>query len=91
MNMKKILFIAALGIIAASASSCRDDFFGQYPSNNITEGNFYQTESDFNQGVYSCYAKLKTESGFFISELGFRSDDNEIVGYDIQTDLAVLG
>ncbi len=85
MNMKKILFIAALGIIAASASSCRDDFFGQYPSNNITEGNFYQTESDFNQGVYSCYAKLKTESGFFISELGFRSDESYLESMAVST------
>ena len=55
--------------------SCSDEFFEQYPSNNITEGNFYQTEDDFNQGVYACYAKLKTQSGFHITEVAHRSDE----------------
>ena len=32
-------------------ASCSGKFFEQYPSNSITEGNFYKTESDFNQGV----------------------------------------
>jgi len=73
--MKKIAYILSLGLLMGSAASCSDAFFGQYPSNNVTEGNFYQTEADFNQGVYSCYAKLKSQSGFFISELGYRSDE----------------
>ena len=48
-----VLAVASLGFI-----SCSEKFFEEYPSNNITEGNFYQTEDDFNQGVYACYAKL---------------------------------
>jgi hypothetical protein len=41
----------------------------------VTEGNFYQTEDDFNQGVYSCYAKLKTEMAFHLTELAYRTDE----------------
>ena len=73
--MKKIIYIALCSLCAAALSSCSDAFFGQYPANDVTEGNFYQTEGDFNQGVYSCYAKLKTEMGFYLSELAFRSDE----------------
>lgn len=65
-----VLAVASVGLI-----SCTEKFFEQYPSNNITEGNFYQTEADFNQGVYACYAKLKTQSGFHITEIAHRSDE----------------
>lgn len=64
-----------MAFVSTGLISCTDEFFEQYPSNNITEGNFYQTEADFNQGVYSCYAKLKTQSGFHITELAYRTDE----------------
>lgn len=60
-------------------------FFEQYPSNSITEGNFYQTQEDFNQAVMACYYKLKTQSGFTINELGFRSDESLLESMAVST------
>ena len=71
----KITHIIALAVASLGLISCGDEFFEQYPSNNVTEGNFYQTEADFNQGVYACYAKLKTQSGFHITELSYRTEE----------------
>lgn len=71
----KIKSLIALSVLSFGLISCGEKFFEQYPSNNITEGNFYQTENDFNQGVYACYAKLKTQSGFHITEIAHRSDE----------------
>ena len=59
--------ILALGLLALGLGSCGEGFFEQYPSNNITEGNFYKTDDDFNQGVVACYAKLKTQMGFHLT------------------------
>ncbi len=82
MKIKHILVIAALSLVSVS---CGEKFFGQFPANDITEGNFYQTDDDFNQGVYSCYAKLKTEMGFFLNELGYRSDENVLESMAVST------
>ena len=57
-------YFLALGLLALGLGSCGESFFEQYPSNNITEGNFYKTDDDFNQGVVACYAKLKTQMSF---------------------------
>lgn len=72
MNTKHIALLIAISV---SAIGCTDKFFQEYPSNTVTEGNFYQTEGDFEQGVMSCYVKLKTQSGCYINELGYRSDE----------------
>lgn len=71
----KFKSLIALAVASIGLISCGEKFFEQFPSNSITEGNFYQTEDDFNQGVYSCYAKLKTESGFHITELAYRTEE----------------
>jgi hypothetical protein len=71
----KIKSLIALTVLSFGLISCGEKFFEQFPSNSVTEGNFYQTENDFNQGVYSCYAKLKTQSGFHITEIAHRSDE----------------
>ena len=73
--MKTIIKTALAGTLLLSLASCSDSFFEQYPSNNITEGNFYKTDEDFNQGIYSCYHKMKTQMGFFLNELAYRSDE----------------
>lgn len=73
--MNKIMTMALAGAALLSLSSCGDSFFEQYPSNNITEGNFYKTDDDFNQGIYSCYHKMKTQMGFYVNELAYRSDE----------------
>lgn len=74
-DMKKIINILSIAAMSLGLAACSDSFFEEYPSNTVTEGNFYQTENDFNQGVYACYAKLKTSSGFTINELGYRADE----------------
>ena len=65
----KLKLIITAGILIAGASSCGESFFEQYPSNNITEGNYYQTDDDFNQGVVACYHKLKTQMAFHLHEV----------------------
>lgn len=72
--MKKIIYAIALTACLFGLGSC-SKFFEQYPSNNITEGNHYITENDFNQGVYGCYHKIKTQIGWIINETGYRSDE----------------
>lgn len=72
---KKITYIIASAALLMGAVSCSDSFFERYPANSVTEGNFYQSEADFNQGVYSCYAKLKTQMAFYLNELAYRSDE----------------
>lgn len=77
--------IIAVAILAAGLTACTDEFFQQYPSNSVTEGNFYQTEGDFEQGVMCCYAKLKTESGCHITELSYRSDECILTSMAVST------
>ena len=73
--MKTIIKIALTGTLFLSLASCSDSFFEQYPSNNVTEGNFYKTDEDFNQGIYACYDKMKTQMAFYLNELAYRSDE----------------
>ena len=73
--MKTIIKIALTGTLLLSLASCSDSFFEQYPSNNVTEGNFYKTDEDFNQGIYACYDKMKTQMAFYLNELAYRSDE----------------
>ncbi|MGM9737485.1 MAG: RagB/SusD family nutrient uptake outer membrane protein [Candidatus Cryptobacteroides sp.] len=73
--MKNILKYILAGTALLGAASCGENFFEQYPANSITEGNFYKTDDDFNQGVYSCYYKLKVNMSFFLTELAYRSDE----------------
>lgn len=65
-----LLIITALG-----TTSCGNSFFEQYPSNSITENNHYITDDDFDQGVAACYLKLKTQMGYHLNELAYRSDE----------------
>lgn len=73
--MKTIIKTALAGTLLLSLASCSDSFFEQYPSNNVTEANFYKTDEDFNQGIYSCYDKMKTQMAFYLNELAYRSDE----------------
>ena len=81
----KLKYRFALALGALAFCSCGDSFFEQYPSNNITEGNFYQTDDDFDQGVKACYAKLKTQMAFHLQELGYRSDENILESMAVST------
>ena len=87
MNMKmKIIIKSTLTCLAALClASCGESFFEQYPANTVTEGNYYRTDDDFNQGVRCCYQKLKTGMGFYLGELAFRSDECELVAMTVST------
>ena len=71
----KPTYYLLLGVAAFGAASCTDSFFEQYPSNSITENNYYITDDDFDQGVAACYHKLKTQMGYHLNELAYRSDE----------------
>lgn len=73
--MNNITKIALSGLALLCLASCGDSFFEQYPANSITEGNHFKTDDDFNQAVNGCYQKLKTQMGFFLTELAYRSDE----------------
>lgn len=73
--MEKLKYILRGFIVTLLMVSCGDSFFEQYPSNSITEGNHYKTDDDFNQGVRSCYAALKSMLSFHQSELAYRGDE----------------
>lgn len=81
----KLKLIITVGILIAGTSSCGESFFEQYPSNNITEGNYYQTDDDFNQGVVACYHKLKTQMAFHLHEICYRSDENILESMAVST------
>ena len=71
----KPTYYLLLGVAALGAASCTDSFFEQYPSNSVTENNYYITDDDFDQGVAACYHKLKTQMGYHLNELAYRSDE----------------
>ena len=81
----KYIKLAGSLLCAATLTACGDAFFEQYPANNITEGNFYQNDDDFNKAVRCCYAKLKTQSAYFITELGYRSDESTLLAMATST------
>ncbi|WP_295935422.1 RagB/SusD family nutrient uptake outer membrane protein [uncultured Alistipes sp.] len=78
-------YILAIAAVTLGLGACTDSFFEQYPSNNITEGNTYKTDDDFNQAVAGCYAKLKTQMGFHLNEIGYRSDENVLESMAVST------
>ena len=78
-------YFLALGLLVLGLGSCGESFFEQYPSNNITEGDYYKTDDDFNQGVVACYAKLKTQMSFHLTEIGYRGDENVLESMAVST------
>lgn len=83
--MKRISYILAALSVLFAGTSCGEKFFEQYPSNSVTEGNFYKTDDDFNQAVYACYAKLKTAMSFHLTELAYRSDECQLLSMAVST------
>ena len=73
--MKNIIRTVLAGAALLVAVSCSDKFFVQYPSNTIAGVNNYLSDEDFDQNVKCCYLKTKTQMGFFLNELAFRSDE----------------
>jgi len=71
--MKKILFISTV-VMAMFASSCKNDL-NQLPISSATLPTFYQTPSDFFQGVNAMYSSLRNypDRLCYLSEI--RSDN----------------
>lgn len=84
MTMKPKYFLFA-GVLALGLGACGESFFEQYPSNSITEGNFYKTDDDFNQGTAACYYKLKTMMGYHLTELAYRGDECALAAMNVST------
>ncbi len=78
---KYILLAFALGL-----SACSDSFFdNQVPSNQIVSKNFYQTQNDFDMAINACYQKLKSEVSFFLTEIEYRGDSNNLDAVAVST------
>lgn len=55
--MKKLLYIIPISILLLT--SCIEDFLQIAPESSITTGNFYQTESQFDQATVGAYAAIR--------------------------------
>ena len=84
-SYRSILGIAAGCGLMLSTASCSQDFLEQYPSNSITEGNFYQNDNDFDQAVRGCYAQVKSNISFHRDELTYRGDESKQTAMAVST------
>lgn len=64
-SIKTLLIVALLAL-----AGCDDEFLNVTPNHFLTEGNFYQTEADFDQAVLGVYGSLQdyTLSAHFLEE-----------------------
>jgi len=78
MVMKNILI--AMGLVLITASSCKK-FLNKVPENAVTQANFFQSASDFEQAVSGIYAPLQTiyQSHWIMGEL---PSDNTFFAYN---------
>ena len=77
--MKKIItYITFATSLLLAGQSCTDKFFEEYPSNKVTEGNFFQNKGDFDQSVRACYASLTGQLAWDYNELAYRSDEAKL-------------
>jgi hypothetical protein len=73
--MKSVLYILSIGILLLSA--CKKKFLDLVPESSVTSGNFYQTESQFNQALVGAYQTVRNVKGSLSAwAMGdFRSDN----------------
>ncbi|GAA4804664.1 RagB/SusD family nutrient uptake outer membrane protein [Olivibacter ginsenosidimutans] len=62
-------------------SSCSKDFLTKYPEGSLNEGNFYASETDFQQAVVGAYVPLRdvANNAYFMDEM--RADNAEYFYY----------
>ncbi len=82
-NIFKILLIFSI----ISLSACEQDFLDQENKNNLTVDNWYQTKTDFQQAINSCYTPLMDRGmyGNFYQHLFYSMSDRilfETTGMD---------
>jgi len=78
--MKKIVIILITVILA----SCSDDFLNLVPESSITSGNFYKTESHFDQALVGAYGSVRSTKGSVASwVMGEMRSDNTHLEFNI--------
>jgi hypothetical protein len=87
-KMKKIYLLTLL--FAFSVTSCKKSFLDLTPKDQISEANFFQTETQFRQALATSYVTLRTiyNNDFYLSEE--RSDNADIDNYPISVSQANL-
>lgn len=77
MNLKSIVTVSALAFVVCVGSSCKK-FLESTPISQVGEGDFFKTESDFNQalvGAYSAFAQVYQGNGYYALLVDLRSDN----------------
>ena len=72
-------------ILTLCCTSCGEDFFNQVPSNQVVSTNYYKNETDFDMAVTACYQRLKSEVSFFLTEVEYRGDSNNLDAVAVST------
>ena len=78
MTMKKIVLLA---VAIISLSACSEHFLDNVPEDILTSGNFFRTESDFQQALIATYATVRTAGDLNSWVMGEMRSDN--THYDI--------
>lgn len=73
--MRSVLYTLSIGILLLS--SCKKGFLDLVPESSVTSGNFYKTESHFNQALVGAYSAVRNVKGSLSAwAMGdFRSDN----------------
>ena len=74
MRKYSLLILSLFAIV-----SCSDDFVELFPENNLSSGEFYKTQEDFNAGVIASYAKLQGQVGIYFELVEWRSDNLDLL------------
>lgn len=75
MKTNTILSIVIFSAISLSLTSCSKDFFDLQPNYEVAVDKVYSTESDFELAINGCYAKLQSQTSFYIECCEYRSDN----------------
>lgn len=88
----KPIYNKILGLLALSCLlfSCKDNFLDRYPTNDLNNGSFWNTENDlrvYNNGLYNLAGN--NDSYMFLvgfTNTTFGSATHSVVAYDVQSD-----
>ena len=72
----------ALFLFVATITACKKDFLNQTPESNLTDVNFWKTESDLKQGVNGAYSSLRGLGTFSFWLFGEMRSDNTTFQYN---------
>lgn len=71
----KTIYIAIIGMLILTATSCKKDYIDLAPKSSYSDQNYFKTEDQFGQAVTAAYASLRDVASYdyFMSEM--RSDN----------------